>query len=67
MNRVRKVRKSLSQDVSREFLTTGEVQEYLGVCHQTLYKLIDQGLPCHRIGWKRAFLKDEIIQWIREH
>ncbi|MBE9501260.1 MAG: helix-turn-helix domain-containing protein [Chloroflexi bacterium] len=56
-----------SRDVERIFLTFQEAQEFLGVSHQTLYKLMKEGLPSHKIGKKRVFLKEELIQWIKEH
>ncbi len=56
-----------SQDVRRIFLTFQETQEFLGVSHQTIYRLIQQGLASHKIGKKRVFLKEELIQWIKDH
>ncbi len=53
--------------LERAYLTFQEAQEFLGVSHQTLYKLINEGLPSHKVGKKRVFLKDELLQWIREH
>ena len=55
------------QGVERIFLTFPETQEFLGVSHQTLYKLMHEGLPSHKIGKKRVFLKDDLIRWIKEH
>jgi excisionase family DNA binding protein len=51
----------------RAYLTFQEAQEFLGVSHQTLYKLMNEGLPSHKIGKKRVFLKEELMQWIKEH
>lgn len=56
-----------SQDVRRIFLTFQEAQEFLGVSHQTIYRLIQQGLASHKIGKKQVFLKEELIQWIKDH
>ena len=53
--------------MERIFLTFQETQEFLAVSHQTLYKLMQQGLPSHKIGKKRVFLKDDLIRWIKEH
>jgi len=53
--------------VERIFYTFSETQEYLGISHQTLYKLMKQGLPSHKIGKKRVFLKEDLEKWIREH
>lgn len=44
-----------------------EAQEFLGVSHQTIYKLMDEGLPSHKIGKKRVFLKEDLIKWIKDH
>ncbi len=55
------------QDVRRIFLTFQETQEFLGVSHQTIYRLMNQGLASHKIGKKRVFLKEELIQWIKDH
>jgi len=60
-------RKKPKENVERIFLTFAEAQEFLGISHQTLYKLIDKGLPSHKIGKKRVFLKEDLIQWIKEH
>jgi excisionase family DNA binding protein len=51
----------------RAYLTFQEAQDYLGVSHQTLYKLMREGLPSHKVGKKRVFLKEELLQWIRDH
>ncbi|MBN1690378.1 MAG: helix-turn-helix domain-containing protein [Dehalococcoidia bacterium] len=49
------------------FFTFTEAQEFLGVSHQTIYKLMDEGLLSHNIGKKRVFLKEDLIKWIKEH
>ena len=56
-----------SGKIERVFLTFREAQEFLGVSHQTLYKLMGQGLPSHKIGRKRVFFKEDLIEWIRNH
>lgn len=53
--------------VERILYTFQEAQEFLRVSHTTLYKLINQGLPSHKIGNKRVFLKEDLIRWIIEH
>lgn len=54
-------------DIERIFFTFSEAQEFLGVSHQTIYKLMKEGLPSHKIGNKRVFLKEDLVNWIREH
>ena len=56
-----------SSNVERIFYTFQEAQEFLGVSHQTLYKLMKEGLSSHKIGKKRVFLKEDLIRWIKEH
>ena len=60
-------RKPSEQPVERIFLTFAETQEFLGVSHQTIYRLMEQGLLSHKIGAKRVFLKEDLVRWIREH
>ncbi|MBI4299121.1 MAG: helix-turn-helix domain-containing protein [Chloroflexi bacterium] len=58
--------KDAGQNTERVVLTFQEAQEFLRVSHQTLYNLMRQGLPSHKIGKKRMFLREELIQWIKE-
>ncbi len=51
----------------RIYLTFQEAQEFMGVSHQTMYNLMRQGMPSHKIGKKRVFLREELVQWITEH
>jgi len=60
-------KKRAEQKVERIFFTFTEAQEFLGVSHQTVYKLMKEGLPSHKIGKKRVFLKDDLIKWIKDH
>ncbi len=60
-------RKRPDQNIERIFFTFTEAQEFLGVSHQTVYKLMKSGLPSHKIGKKRVFLKDDLIKWIKDH
>ena len=59
--------KKPDREVERIFLTFSEAQEFLGISHQTLYKLMGEGLPSHKIGRRRVFLKEDLIRWIKEH
>ena len=60
-------RKKADKEVERILFTFSEAQEFLRVSHQTLYKLMNEGLPSHKIGNKRMFLKEDLLKWIREH
>lgn len=56
-----------SKDTQRIYMTFQEAQQFLGVSHQTIYRLMKQGLKSHKIGKKRVFLKEELTQWIKDH
>ncbi len=60
-------RKKPEKEVERVLFTFAEAQELLRVSHQTLYKLMNEGLPSHKIGTKRMFLKEDLLNWIKEH
>ena len=59
--------KEKTEKPERIFYTFLETQQFLGVSHQTLYKLMREGLPSHKIGKKRVFLKEDLTGWIKEH
>jgi excisionase family DNA binding protein len=60
-------RKKPEKEVEREVFTFAEAQEFLRVSHQTIYKLMKEGLPSHKIGSKRIFLKEDLLQWVKKH
>ena len=53
--------------IERIFYTFRETQEFLNISHETLYQLMKQGLPSHKIGRKRVFLIEDLIRWIKDH
>ena len=55
------------KDVERIFFSFQEAQEFLNISHQTVYKLMKEGLPSHKIGKKRVFLREDLVRWIHEH
>ena len=66
-SRVRRAKRQEKKDIERIFFTFTEAQEFLGVSHQTVYTLMKEGLPSHKIGKKRVFLKEDLVKWIKEH
>lgn len=60
-------RKKPDKQIEQVLLTFAEAQEFLRVSHQTLYKLMKEGLASHKIGSKRMFLKEDLLNWIRDH
>lgn len=60
-------RKKPVKEVERILFTFSEAQELLRVSHQTLYNLMKEGLPSHKVGSKRMFLKEDLIEWVKRH
>jgi DNA binding domain, excisionase family len=63
----KKVSDQPKEKIDRIFLSFTEAQEFLGVSHQTVYKLMKDGLVSHKIGRKRVFLKEDLVAWIKDH
>ena len=60
-------RKKTEGEDDRIYFTFTEVQEYLSVCRQTMYKLMKSGLVSHKIGKKRVFMKENLVKWLEEN
>lgn len=60
-------RKQPKKEIERVLFTFSEAQEFLRVSHQTLYKLMNEGLSSHKIANRRMFLKEDLLRWIRDH
>ncbi|GEM_PF-3189399 len=49
-----------------EFLTTQELMRLLKIKHKhTIYRLIDEGLPAIVVGKNFRFIKNEVINFLR--
>lgn len=60
-------RKKPEKIPERGLFTFAEAQEFLRVSHQTLYNLLKEGLPSYKISTKRMFLKEDLLDWIKNH
>jgi excisionase family DNA binding protein len=50
---------------SEEILSRGQVAKLLGVCVESVTKLVrDSKLPCRRVGKEYRFLKSEVLSWL---
>jgi hypothetical protein len=59
--------KKENEKIERIFYNFRQAQEFLDISHGTMYQLMKQGLPSHKIGRKRVFLIEDLIRWIKEH
>jgi len=53
------------EKIEKVFISFAQAQEFLGVSHQTIYNLMDKGLPSYKIGKKRVFTKAELVNWVK--
>jgi excisionase family DNA binding protein len=52
--------------VEERFLTANETSKFLKTSISTLNRLIKQEkIPSHKVGGRRLFDKDELIEWVR--
>lgn len=50
---------------AEEILTRGQVAKLLGICSESVTKLVrDGGLSCRRVGKEYRFLKSEVLSWL---
>ncbi len=61
-----KVEEEVHKIGASPLLDFNEAQRFLRVSHQTMYKLLGEGLPVHRFTKRMTFLPDELIKWIKE-
>lgn len=49
------------------YLNSEETCKYLNKSIATVYRLLKKrnGLPCHRIGGRWLFIREEVDQWVR--
>jgi excisionase family DNA binding protein len=51
---------------TEQYLSTKELMALLGVSRSTIYRLLDEGLPCLKVGGQNRFSKEEVIEWLEE-
>jgi len=57
----------MSKDIMGPYLDSEGICKYLNKSIATLYRLIKRrnGLPCHRIGGRWLFIREEVDEWVR--
>lgn len=53
--------------MEKKFLSISEVMEFLGISRPTIYRLLSKGMPCYRLGGRRIFDREELIDWVKGH
>jgi excisionase family DNA binding protein len=53
--------------MEKKFISIGEVIKLLGMSRQTVYKLLDEGMPSYKLGGRRIVDRDELIAWVKSH
>ena len=53
--------------MEKKFLSMAEVAEFLGISRQSIYRLLSQGMPRYKLGGRRIFDREELIDWVKGH
>lgn len=48
------------------WMSVQETCEYLSIGRDKFYRLLDHGLPAHRLGRRLVCHRDEIDAWVKE-
>jgi excisionase family DNA binding protein len=54
------------ETTTEQFLSTKELMALLRVSRSTISRLLEEGLPCLKVGGQNRFLKEEVIEWLKE-
>jgi excisionase family DNA binding protein len=54
------------ETTSEQYLSTKELIALLGISRSTIHRLMEEGLPCLKVGHQNRFLKEEVIEWFKE-
>ena len=66
-NQFAKVVRASAQGDQAAYALADELENVWKMKQSMLQNLMSQGLPSHKIGKKRVFLKEDLIKWIKEH
>lgn len=51
-----------------EFLTLKEAAKFLKIGVATLNRFLrEEGIPSYKIGGRRLFEKNELVEWVKKH
>ena len=51
---------------TEQYLSTKELMAVLRVSRSTISRLLEEGLPCLKVGHQNRFSKEEVIEWLKE-
>jgi excisionase family DNA binding protein len=51
----------------KRFLSINGVVKFLGISRPTVYRFIEKGMPNYKVGRRRFFDADELIEWVKSH
>jgi excisionase family DNA binding protein len=59
-------KEEIVEALSEQYLSTKELMALLGISRSTICRLLDDGLPCLKVGNQNRFSKREVIEWLKE-
>ena len=54
------------ETILEQYLSTKELMALLRVSRSTISRLLEEGLPCLKVGHQNRFPKEEVIEWLKE-
>jgi excisionase family DNA binding protein len=54
------------ETILEQYLSTKELMAVLRVSRSTISRLLEEGLPCLKVGHQNRFPKEEVIEWLKE-
>jgi excisionase family DNA binding protein len=54
------------ETILEQYLSTKELMAVLRVSKSTISRLLEEGLPCLKVGHQNRFPKEEVIEWLKE-
>jgi excisionase family DNA binding protein len=54
------------KSTAEQYLSTKDLMALLGISRSTIHRLMEEGLPCLKVGHQNRFPKEEVIEWLKE-
>ena len=53
--------------MGKKLLSIADRMQFAGIRRPTIYRLMERGLPCYKLGRRRLFDRDELVEWVKSH
>mgnify|MGYP000730307534 CR=1 FL=1 len=56
----------MEETTAEQYLSTKELMALFGISRSTIHRMMEEGLPCLKVGHQNRFPKEEVIEWLKE-